>query len=177
MNTTAQTTAIINQLLTDKTHDRLARNYDLDRLHLDRMTEFNAVVDQHGRPMHLCGYEHITPDVVRIMSRYYVFKNFRTDGSNLLEKTDNFQELATMMPQLQEKYKLIIWSRDKSAGFFKRLHSGRPDIFANWCLHKNRIELMYKDNFQNIFYTGDESLIPTIQHGNWTRTYNTTATK
>ena len=62
-------------------------------------------------------------------------------------------------------FKLVIWSRDNSAGFFKKLKKHRPDIFHDWQVHDKPVELMYKDNYQSIFYTGDisKSILQTIE--------------
>ena len=71
---------------------------------------------------------------------------------------DDFDELKYTLRHLDNK--LIYWSRDKSPKFFERLKAGRPDIFSEWQVHPTKINIMrnektVKDNYQNIFFTGD----------------------
>jgi hypothetical protein len=54
----------------------------------------------------------------------------------------------------------VYWSRDKSPKFFERLKKGRSDVFANWEVHPDKINIMrtpetITDNCQSIFYTGN----------------------
>ena len=139
------------QLRLDSTGDRLENNYIKDNLHLDKM--YNFIFSYDG------------DNLVQVFSRYYVFKKYRTDSSYLFDKTDNFSELKYSLKTLSD-FKLIIWSRDKSAGFFKKLKEHRSDLFNDWKVHNKPIELMYKNNYQSIFYTGDISYINEVVYDN-----------
>jgi len=140
-------------LLMQDSNDRLSNNYKFNNLKLDRMYHYNFIFNCN-QPVLASGCEIVSHNVVRVMSRYYVFPNYRTDGTNLLEKTDDFYELQYVLKNLED-FKLIIWSRDQGSYFFKRLKKGRPDIFSDWKIYPQKIELKYKDNFQSIFYVGD----------------------
>ena len=149
------------QLRLDSTGDRLENNYIKDNLHLDKMYNFIFSYDEDNL-VQVSGCQICSDNVVRVFSRYYVFKKYRTDSTYLFDKTDNFSELKYSLKTLSD-FKLVIWSRDKSAGFFKKLKKHRPDIFHDWQVHDKPVELMYKDNYQSIFYTGDISYIDETQ--------------
>ena len=141
------------QLHLDSLNDRLADNYSGTKLNLDKMYNFTFTYD--GDNIVQCsGTQICTDDVARVLSRYYVFSEYRTDGTNPLEKTDDFAELRYTLDTLSD-FPLVIWTRDKGKGFFKRLKRHRPDLFDKWEVYPEQIELMYKNNHQNIFYIGD----------------------
>jgi hypothetical protein len=87
---------------------------------------------------------------MRVFSRYFAFNKYLTDGTKLLEKMDNFDELQWTLNQLRGK--LVFWSRDKSPKFFEKLKEGRPDIFSKWTVHNEKLNIIYPDNEQYIFY-------------------------
>lgn len=140
-----------------ESQDRLADNYSFNKLNLNKMYYYNILFDNNN-PVLASGSQMLSDNVIRVMSRYYSFPDYRTDGTNLLEKVDNFYELQYVLKRLED-FKLIIWSRDKGSSFFKRLKVGRPDIFSNWKVYPKKIELKYKNNFQYVFYTGDISYL------------------
>ena len=105
-------------------------------------------------PILVSGAQSVGENSVRVFSRYYAFEKYRTDGTQLLEKVDNFDELRYTL-EYCKKHDLVFWSRDKSNKFFKRLKKGRPDIFSNWEVHPDKIEIIYPDNEQYIFYRGN----------------------
>lgn len=137
----------------ESTTDRLSDNYSYNRLHLDRMVLFNIVFD-NDKPVLMSGSQLINNNTVRVFSRYYHFNNYRTNGTVLLDKVDDFLELKYSLEYLNN-FKLIIWTRDKSKGFFTKLKKGRPDVFADWIVHPTKEQIMYPDNHQYVFYTGD----------------------
>lgn len=150
------------QLHLDSLNDRLADNYLRGKLNLDKMYNFTFTYD--GDNIVQCSGTQICNDnVARVLSRYYVFSEYRTDGTNPLEKTDDFAELKYTLETLSD-FSLVIWTRDKSKGFFKRLKRGRPDVFSDWEVYPKQIELMYKNNFQSIFYIGDISYLHSLQY-------------
>jgi hypothetical protein len=150
------------QLHLDSLNDRLADNYSGTKLNLDKMYNFTFTYD--GDNIVQCSGTQICNDkVVRVLSRYYVFNEYRTDGTNPLEKTDDFAELKYTLNTLSD-FPLVIWTRDKGKGFFKRLKRGRPDIFSEWKVYPEQIELMHKDNYQSVFYTGDITHLHSLQY-------------
>ena len=119
------------------------------------MLLFNFVFDGDN-PVLMSGCQKITKDVVRVFSRYYHFKDYRTDGSNMFEKVDDFMELRYSLDFLSS-YAGVIWTRDKSPGFFKKLKNARPDIFSDWNVYPDKVKILYPDNYQYVFYTGNIS--------------------
>ena len=150
------------QLHLDSLNDRLSNNYMGDKLNLDKMYNFTFTYD--GDNLVQCsGTQICTSNAVRVFSRYYMFNEYRTDGTNPLEKTDDFAELRYTLDTLSD-FPLVIWTRDKGKGFFKRLKRDRPDLFNKWEVYPEMIELMYKDNYQSIFYTGDITHLHNLQY-------------
>ena len=136
--------------------DRLDENYSGRNLHLGEMFMYNFVFD--GVEPVLASGAQYDGNAIRVFSRYFGFNKYRTDGTKLLDKVDNFDELKYTLRHLYQP--LIYWSRDKSSKFFERLKKGRPDIFSEWQVHPEKINLMRTentttDNFQNVFYTGN----------------------
>ena len=113
---------------------RLADNYSTEGLHLGKMFMYNFVFD--GEKPVFCSY--------------FAFEQYKTDGTTQLDKNDNFEELRWAMKYVRGK--VIFWSRDKSSKFFQRLKEGRPDVFSGWTVHKKKINIIYADNEQYIFY-------------------------
>ena len=145
------------QMETERDGDRLSDNYSFSKLNLDRMVMFNFVFDG-DQPVLCSGCENIYPGVVRVMSRYYHFKSYRTDGTSLLEKVDDFKELQYCVNELDVP--LIIWTREFSKGFFTRLKKGRPDVFGDWEVYPDKLQigsppLKKANNLQYVFYKGD----------------------
>ena len=145
----------------ERDKDRLGKNYSFSKLKLDQMEHFNFVFDGDN-PVCVSGCQKMSKNIVRVFTRYYAFDDYRTDGRNLLEKVDDFLELKYSLERLTH-YPLIIWSRDKSPSFFKRLKAGRPDIFSDWQVYDEKVNILYKNNPQYIFYTGDISHLSEIQ--------------
>ncbi len=136
-------------------NDRLAENYSYDKLNLDKMLFYNFVFENNN-PLLMSGCQYINNKTARVQSRYYAFN--RTDGTNLFEKIDDFYELKTSMEKLKD-YPLIIWTRDKSKGFFTKLKKARPDVFQDWKVHPTKKKILYPNNYQYVFYKGDIDLL------------------
>ena len=89
-----------------------------------------------------------------------MFNEYRTKHTdNLYAKVDDFETDMYMLNELKDKYKLFFWSRDKGARFFKRIKAVRADIFNEWNVHSEPVEILWKDNIQGIIYTGDINYI------------------
>jgi hypothetical protein len=143
------------QLQEERDNDRLSENYCWKGLHLDKMFLYNVVFYKDTyEPIFVSGCQSVGENSIRVFSRYYAFEKYRTDGKHLLQKVDDFGELKYSLHHCRE-HDLIFWSRDKSNKFFKRLKKGRPDIFSGWTVHEDKIEIIYPDNEQYIFYKGN----------------------
>jgi hypothetical protein len=145
-------------MVDEKLGDKLADNYTIAALKLDKMLMWTFVFDSDNNPIHAAGCQIMSDNVIRVYSRYYAFKQFRTDSTIPLDKVDNFMDLHYWLPSLTD-YPLIIWSRERSAGFFRKLQRHRADVFENWSVHPHPIEILWKDNYQHIFYTGNIAYI------------------
>ena len=140
--------------------DRLDENYSGRGMHLGKMYMYNFVFDGH-EPV-LCSGAQTDGDAIRVFSRYFGFNKYRTDGTELLAKIDNFDELKYTLKHINNS--LIYWSRDKSPKFFERLKKGRPDIFSEWQVYPKKINIIWPNNEQYIFYKGDINEI--LHNGN-----------
>lgn len=150
----------ISQMKTESKKDRLSKNYDKE-LKLQSMNIYCIVIDTDtNKPVMASGAQHMSTNCCRLFSRYYLFDDYRTKHSdNLYAKVDNFKTDLYMLEQLKDKYKLFFWSRDKGTGFFKRIKSARKDVFSNWQVHNQPVEILWKNNIQGIMYTGDITYI------------------
>ena len=110
---------------------------------------YNFVFDG-DEPVFSSGAQNVGNRGMRVFSRYFAFDKFKTDGTKLLEKNDNFEELEFTLKHIRGK--IVIWSRDKSPKFFERLKEGKPDIFSDWNVHDKKINILYPNNEQYIFY-------------------------
>lgn len=138
--------------------DRLAENYTT-WLKLERMAMYCLVLDGTA-PVMFSGAQHMSNNCCRLFSRYYLFDKYRTNPSNnLYAKVDDFKTDLYMLEKLKDQYKLFFWSRDKGNNFFKRIKKARPDVFENWTVHDELVEILWNDNIQGIIYTGDISYI------------------
>jgi hypothetical protein len=149
------------QMQLESESDKLGKNYKFDELNLDEMYNFNFIFDG-DEPVQASGCQIMSPNVVRVCSRYYLFDDYRTDNTNPLNKIDDFYELQYSL-KLLKQFPLIIWSREKSPSFFRRIKEARSDIFSEWEVYHDRVELKFKNNFQSIFYTGDISYVSEMQ--------------
>ena len=70
---------------------RLSENYSREKLHLGKMFMYNFVFDG-DEPVFCSGAQDIGDGSIRVFSRYFAFEKYKTDGTNLLEKNDNFEE-------------------------------------------------------------------------------------
>jgi|TARA_B110000091_G_scaffold33322_1_gene35114 hypothetical protein len=141
--------AALVQMDKERLTHRLSDNYDLKGLHLKKMYMYNFVFDG-DEPVFSSGAQNVGNRGMRVFSRYFAFDKFKTDGTKLLEKNDNFEELEFTLKHIRGK--IVIWSRDKSPKFFERLKEGKPDIFSDWNVHDKKINILYPNNEQYIFY-------------------------
>ena len=133
----------------ERENHRLSENYTIKGLHLDKMYLYNIVFDGN-EPVFCSGAQSVNNMAIRVFSRYFAFDKYKTDGTELLEKVDNFEELQWTLEQIHGK--VIFWSRDKSPKFFETLKEGRPDLFKDWIVHDEKINIIYPNNEQYVFY-------------------------
>ena len=149
--------AALAMMQMERKNHRLADNYTYEQLRLSKMFLYNFVFYKDTFEPMFCSGSQIDGKSIRVFSRYFAFKKYRIDGMNLLKNIDNFDELNYSLQYLN--HKLIYWSRDKSPKYFHRVKEGRPDIFSEWQVHPEKINIRYQwmaeDNKQYIFYNGD----------------------
>lgn len=143
----------VGLLKQDCKEDRLERNYT-DWLYFERFAIYSVLWDiDKMRPVLTTGAQQTSAETIRLFSRYYLFKDYRTkmqDG--MFNKIDNFETDMFHKTLLEKSYPFIFWSRDKSKGFFEKI--SKHKMFKDWRVFPKPVEILYKDNFQHIMYTG-----------------------
>jgi hypothetical protein len=116
------------------------------------MLLYNIIVDG-DEPVFACGAQYVNDKCIRILSRYYVFHQYRTDGRVLLDKLDSFEELEYTLGYCNRP--LVFCSRTKSPALFNRLKNSNLELFKDWEVYPTKLRIIYPDNNQYIFYKGD----------------------
>jgi len=148
----ARTFALLEQ---DSADDKLSWNYTQAGLKLKDMAIYTVLWDyKQDQPVLVTGAQHTSDNTCRLFSRYYLFKNYRTGIDNRrYDKVDDFQVDMWHWEILKNQYSFFYWSREKGPNFFKRIKMLRPDVFSRWQVWPDNIELLWKNNWQGIFYT------------------------
>jgi hypothetical protein len=152
LNISTEDKRVCEQAILQLQEEGAGYNYTWEGLRLNKMLLYNVVIN-NNEPIFVSGAQTVNENCVRIMSRYYVFKKYRTDGTYFLDKVDNFNELRYTLQFCD--YPLVLWSRVKSNAIFKRIKSSGHYLFKDWEFTNNRIRLIYPNNYQYIFYKGD----------------------
>lgn len=149
----------------DSVDDKLARNYTFSGLKLREMLVYTVLWDfKQDQPVLVTGAQQMTPNTCRLFSRYYLFKNYRTGrDNNRYDKVDDFQVDLWHYEHLKDQYNFFFWSREKGNRFFSRIKQIRPDIFHDWNVWPDNIELIWKNNWQGIFYTATDDPTPYVE--------------
>jgi len=150
-------TRTLSSLEVDSATDKLADNYTIKGLKLHKMAIFSVLWDYgNDRPVLVTGAQHTSKNTCRLFSRFWLFSDYRTTQTNqMFNQIDDFQIDLWHMQQLKDRYSFFFWSREKGNRFFQRIKQKRPDVFANWHVHSENIELIWKNNWQGILYTGN----------------------
>lgn len=137
----------------DSKNDRLSENYG-DNLNLENMFLYTVLWDEQAElPVQVTGTQLISPTAVRMYSRYYIFKNYRTDGHgnlNTTDKIDDFELLKLHLAVSELYFPFVFISRDKGTIAFKRLKRSRKDIFHNWHIIDQKVQIGWYGNFQGV---------------------------
>jgi len=162
------------EILTKETSNgsshRLSVNYSVQRMNYNKMHIYGVIWDmKKDRPVCCSGLQNMGR-AGRLLSRYYVFKEYRTIGNTFTNDIDDYQ-----MMKIQKEcndFDVLFISRDTNTKYFERLKKYRSDVYGGFEIYPEKIELLYKDNWQNIFYYGDKTAIECL-----TFQYITAATK
>lgn len=145
----------IELMAEDSKGDRLADNYS-KWLKLESMYIYSLlwdIVDQ--KPVMFSGAQPVTKNCCRLFSRYYLFTDYRTEHTkNLYDKVDDFEVDKFHLDYSSKKYPFIFWSRDRGPSFFYRIKKARPDVFGDWEIYPYTVDILWRDNYQGIMYTG-----------------------
>jgi hypothetical protein len=143
----------MQSLKNDCIGDRLEKNYT-DWLYFERFVIYSVLWDVNNlKPVLTTGAQKTSKKTIRLFSRYYLFKNYRTTmKEGIFNKIDNFETDIFHKEILEHKYPFIFWSRDKSKGFFEKI--SKHIMFEDWKVYPKSVEILYKNNFQHIMYTG-----------------------
>jgi hypothetical protein len=145
----------IKLMAEDSVHDRLADNYS-KWLKLESMYIYSLLWDiEYCRPVMFSGAQPVTENCCRLFSRYYLFTDYRTEHTkNLYDKVDDFEVDKFHLEHAGKKYPFIFWSRDRGPSFFYRIKNARPDVFGEWEIYPYTVDILWRDNYQGIMYTG-----------------------
>jgi hypothetical protein len=146
----------LEQMRVESADDRLHKNYIARNLKLNHMVIYSLLYDHKTcQPVMWSGAQRISKNTCRLFSRYYLFKNYRTDPSvtNLYDKIDNFELDLFHLNNVNSKFPFIFWSRDKGTSFFKKLKQAKAEVFGDWTVHDKLIPIHTNDNIQGIIYT------------------------
>lgn len=151
----------IRSQATDSVTDRLSDNYR-DNLKLSDMFLYTVVWDtQRDVPVQLCGAQMMGQGSVRLLSRYYIFSDYRVRGHGNLNTSDklaDFDILNLHVDIAKHFFKYLFISRDKGILSFKRLQRSRPDVFSDWYVIPDPVELCYPGNFQGCMVRGESDI-------------------
>jgi hypothetical protein len=133
--------------------DRLEKNYTID-LRLDQMVVYSVLWDENNeKPVLTTGAHRMSEDCVRLFTRYYLFKDYRTETADgLFAKVDNFETDFFHKELVEDYYPFLFWSRDKSKGFFDKI--SKIKLFEEWRVYPEKIAITKPKNQQYIMYCG-----------------------
>lgn len=154
----------MQKMADESTSDRLADNYINPKL--DNMVVYSILWDmEKEQPVLATGAQRMSSHCCRLFSRYYLFDDYRTTSSkNRYDKVDNFETDMWHMKHIEEWFPFIFWSRDKGSHFFKRIKEVRTDVFSDWVVHPEIIEILWQDNMQGIIYKGDPEYMSELRY-------------
>lgn len=141
---------------------RLSINYSVQRMNYNKMHIYGVIWDmKKDRPVCCSGLQNMGR-AGRLLSRYYVFEDYRPNGNTFTNDIDDYQ-----MMKIQKEcndFDVLFISRDTNSKYFERLKKYRSDVYEGFEIYPERIELLYKDNWQNIFYCGNKDAINSLRY-------------
>lgn len=140
----------MSKMATECQDHRLALNYT-EHLHLTDQFLYTILWDnQRGEPCMVSGAQ-MMGRCVRVYSRYYQFSEYRvknTGNPNTSDKSDNFELLLKHTEISEQFFDYIFVSRDRGNSAWSWFKRQRPDIFDNWHIIPEPVEVYYPGNFQ-----------------------------
>ena len=94
---------------------------------------------------------------VRVYSRYYQFREYRvknTGNARTSDKSDNFEILKKHTDICQHFFDYVFVSRDRGASAWSWFKRQRPDIFSDWMIIPEPVEVFYHNNYQGCMVKG-----------------------
>lgn len=142
---------------TDSVNDRLSNNYEAN-LKLSNMFLYTVLWDPEAdQPVQIAGAQ-MMGRAVRLYSRYYIFSDYRVRGHGNLNTTDKLADFDLLRLHLkisEHFFDYVFISRDKGVKAFHRLKRSRPDVFSDWYVIPDQVELCYPGNFQGCMVRGE----------------------
>ena len=133
--------------------DRLQDNYGPFKIKYTEMWSYGIVYDKNtNKPVCSSGLQKTSENTARVLSRYYCYKDYRPVNP-FMDDIDDYLSLYIQMSYSKD-FPILYQSRDKGDRYFKRLSKYR-EVYKGFKIYPEKIELMFKDNFQNIFYKSD----------------------
>ena len=133
--------------------DRLKNNYGPGKVRYNNMWSYGIVYDKDtNKPVCSSGLQKTSKNTARLLTRYYCYKDYRPTNP-FLDDIDDYLSLYIQMTYSKD-FPILYVSRDRGDKYFKRLSKYR-EVYRGFKFYPGRIELMFKDNYQNIFYKSD----------------------
>lgn len=136
--------------------DRLADNYTTN-LNLSDQFLYTILWDtERSEPCMVTGAQ-MMGRCVRVYSRYYQFREYRvknTGNPQTSDKSDNFEILLRHTEVCDQFFDYIFVSRDRGASAWRWFKRHRPDIFSDWHIIPEPVEVFYPGNYQGCMVRG-----------------------
>ncbi len=150
----------IEKQASDSVTDRLSNNYEAN-LKLSDMFLYTVLWDQVAdQPVQIAGAQ-MMGRAVRLYSRYYIFSDYRIRGHGNLNTTDKLADFDLLKLHLkisEHFFDYVFISRDKGVRAFHRLKRSRPDVFSDWYVIPEMVELCYPGNTQGCMVRGESDI-------------------
>lgn len=133
--------------------DDLADNYGPFNIKYDKMLSYVIVYDtETNNPVCSSGLQKTSKNTGRILSRYFRYKNYRP-GKWYPDDIEDYIMLNHYLTNYKD-IPILYNSREKNNLYQKRLKKYTKE-YKDFQLYPGLLELMFKNNFQHVFYTSD----------------------
>lgn len=140
----------LSKMASESVDQRLALNYT-ENLNLSDQFLYTILWDNHSQEPCMVTGSQMMGRCLRVYSRYYQFREYRvknTGNARTSDKSDNFEILIKHTEICQHFFDYIFVSRDRGASAWSWFKRQRPDIFSNWMIIPEPVEVFYPGNFQ-----------------------------
>lgn len=144
---------------------RLAKNYGAGALKYEEMYVFGIVWDLNKMsPVCFSGLQEINQHCARLLSRYYVFTDYRPNGKHTFTNDIDDYAMLKIQKLMGGAFDMTFISRDTNPKYFNRLKKYRGDVYGDFEIYPETVELLFKDNHQNLFYRSNMTTVMLEQY-------------